>query len=441
MTTRSCAAHSKSATPRAAASSMARVVVAFGLCGLLTLPLSAQVRRDSSAAPDSLAIRLRRAEEAIAQLRQQLDEQASASVTTRSRMQLELTGRVLVHGVRNDRRVNNADDPQFVRPDSISPPPTPLVMSARQTTLGVVLSARDVLGGQFVGDVDVDFYGGQQASTGGRTFPLLRLRTARGIVRWSNGELLVGQESPLIAGVNPVSPAAIGTPAFATAGNLWLWLPQIRGTIESSGDVRIALQGAVLANITGDPVGLFDTDVDQAERSGRPALETRVRVRWGEADHQGEIGCGAHVAWLDGVNSAPMSTHAFACDARVALTSALELRGEGYDGRGLRGLGGGGIGQNLNRSALPLDDRGGWLQVNLRAGTPFGLGAGCGIDAPREADVVPSGRLRNQACAGYATIHPGGPLFLGTEFRQLQTKYAAGTVTNNHVSLALGFEF
>src|SRR5260221_7300665 len=113
-------------------------------------------------------------------------------------MHRELTGRVLVHGERKDRRVNNADDPQFVRPDSISPPPTPVVMSARQTTLGAALSARDVLGGQFVGDVDVDFYGGQQASSGGRAVPPLRLRTARGIVRLSTGELLVGQESPLI---------------------------------------------------------------------------------------------------------------------------------------------------------------------------------------------------------------------------------------------------
>src|SRR5260221_8278846 len=119
-------------------------------------------------------------------------------------MHRELTGRVLVHGERKDRRVNNADDPQFVRPDSISPPPTPVVMSARQTTLGAALSARDVLGGQFVGDVDVDFYGGQQASSGGRTVPLLPPRTPRGIVRWAHGELLVGQESPLIAGVNPV---------------------------------------------------------------------------------------------------------------------------------------------------------------------------------------------------------------------------------------------
>src|SRR5258708_31045450 len=112
MTTRSCAAHSKSATPRAAASSMARVAVAGALCGLLTLPLSAQVRRDSSPTPDSLAIRLRRAEEAIAQLLQQLDEQASAGVTTRSPMQLELTRRGQVHGLRHYPPVQSTCGPR-----------------------------------------------------------------------------------------------------------------------------------------------------------------------------------------------------------------------------------------------------------------------------------------------------------------------------------------
>src|SRR5260221_5471325 len=119
-------------------------------------------------------------------------------------MHRELTGRVLVHGERKDRRVNNADDPQFVRPDSISPPPTPVVMSARQTTLGAALSARDVLGGQFVGDVDVDFYGGQQASSGGRTVPPLPPRTARWILRWVNGELPGRPELPLVAGLQIV---------------------------------------------------------------------------------------------------------------------------------------------------------------------------------------------------------------------------------------------
>src|SRR6266852_831087 len=142
---------------------------------------------------------------------------APAAAPTAKRT-IELTGLVLVNGFFTNARVNNSDVPQFV--DSLAPA-SAVGGTMRQTRLGLLVTEPDVLRGSFSGEVDVDFYGGQQPSSGGRTFPLLRLRRARGIVRWSNGELLAGQESPLIAGVNPVSPAAIGTPAFAAAGNLW----------------------------------------------------------------------------------------------------------------------------------------------------------------------------------------------------------------------------
>ena len=46
------------------------------------------------------------------------------------------------------------------------------------------------------GEVDVDFFGGQQPSTGGRTHPIPRLRRAYGELRWSHVSLLVGQEAP-----------------------------------------------------------------------------------------------------------------------------------------------------------------------------------------------------------------------------------------------------
>ena len=433
-------ARQNSASARAIASRS--TLLAAALTG--TLCLSAQAQRaptDSArAAADSLAARLRRAEEAIALLQQQLGEQASSGTTTHSRMQLELNGRVLMHTFFNDASVNNADDPQFARPDAPSAQPgTSLGSAIRQTTLGLVVTSRDVLGGRFVGDVDVDFFGGQQPSAGGRTFPLLRLRTARAAVRWSHGEFLVGQESPLIAGLNPVSPAAIGTPAFVTAGNLWLWLPQLRATVERGSSVRIALQGAVLANTNGDAAAPFDTDTDPAERTALPATEARLRVRWGEDALASEIGCGGHLGWID-LPAGRHTTYASACDARIAMSS-VELRGEAYIGRGLRGLGGGGISQNISRVGVPLEDRGGWAQVNYDATALVKLGAGCGIDEPRPADVASGGRLRNSACSGYTIVRPAGPLFFGAEFRRISTKYTSGTFADNHVNLAMGFEF
>ncbi|MEO5817383.1 MAG: hypothetical protein ABIT20_19095 [Gemmatimonadaceae bacterium] len=138
--------------------------------------------------------------------------------------------------------------------------------------------------------------------------------------------------------------------------------------------------------------------------------------------------------------NASETTHVIACDARL-MVSRLELRGEAYAGRGLRGLGGGGIGQNVGRLNVPLDDRGGWAQVNVEANALLRVGAGCGIDQPKESDVLAGGRLRNQACSGYGILRPSGPLFFGAEFRRLETKYASGSVANNHFNLSAGFEF
>src|SRR5690242_20845527 len=138
---------------------------------------------------------------------------------------VEFTGLVLVNGFFTNARVNNVDVPQFV--DTLAPAGA-AGGTIRQTRLGVFVTDPDVLHGTFSGEVDVDFYGGQQPSTGGRTFPLLRLRRAVGIVSWPHAQLLFGQESPLVAERSPRSLASVGFPDFAASGNLWLWLPQFR---------------------------------------------------------------------------------------------------------------------------------------------------------------------------------------------------------------------
>src|SRR6266446_10038981 len=109
---------------------------------------------------------------------------------------IEVTGLVLVNGFFTNARVNNSDVPQFA--DSL-PSASAIGGTIRQTRLGLLVTDPDVLRGSFSGEVDVDFYGGQQPSSGGRTFPLLRLRRAVGIVSWGHAQVLFGQESPLVA--------------------------------------------------------------------------------------------------------------------------------------------------------------------------------------------------------------------------------------------------
>src|SRR5881397_2140786 len=105
---------------------------------------------------------------------------------------VEFTGTVLMNGFYNSARTNNSDVPVFADTDAVGVKGASATM--RQTRLGVLVTDPDVLGGSFSGEIDVDFYGGQQATAGNRTFPVLRLRRAIGTVQWTHVQLMLGQE-------------------------------------------------------------------------------------------------------------------------------------------------------------------------------------------------------------------------------------------------------
>ncbi|HWZ28786.1 MAG TPA: hypothetical protein VNX15_09500 [Gemmatimonadales bacterium] len=364
---------------------------------------------------------------------------------------VQLTGMVLVNGFWNSSAVANSDLPLAAAPDSVGIKGGGATI--RQTRIGVLVNDPDVLGGTFTGEIDADFYGGQQPSSGGRTFPLLRLRRVTGEVDWSHVQLMVGQEVPLVSPRNPRSLAAVGFPEFSGSGNLWLWIPQIRVTVETGYSVRLALQAAVLAPTAGTPQPAFNTSLDSAERTGRPYLEARLRVGWGPADNPSEFAIGAHQGWLKNLDTLSgdsiQVSQALTADARVVF-GPFELLGEAFTGKALAGLGGGGVGQNFGVDGGVVHTKGGWAQINARPVKEWMFGAGCGIDDPKDADVYTAGdstyltkggRLKNLACEGHLEWRPPGPVVLGFEFRQIRTTYLTGEDRVNHLNLAIGYRF
>lgn len=298
-----------------------------------------QAQAPTRAQLDSIAERLEEAEAALAMLREQLAAEASVAVRTRSRVTLEFSGRALMNAFTNSRRVNNVDVPLYARSDSGTGPQGGAAMSIRQTRVAMAVGVADVAGGHFTGDLDVDFFGGQFPSSGGRTFPVMRLRTARAILDWDHGQLLVGQHQPLISTLDPVSLAQVGTPGFTYAGNLWLWLPQVRGTVSTTGRVRFGAQAAILAPTSGDPNNAFDTQFDAAERTGMPYVQGQVRMDWGEEETAGELAVGYHLGKIDDPADVRRESRAVAVTARVPLGSRLELRAEAFDGQALKEIG------------------------------------------------------------------------------------------------------
>jgi hypothetical protein len=454
---------------------MTRSLLMLSIAAAAMPSIGAQSRpapRDSvtvdSLGRDSLAARLARAEAAIALLRQQVAIEAQTTVRTRSRLQLELSARIMTHAFLTTGRVNTVDVPQLAVIDLASGPPglasagsRALGMSVRQSRLGAAVTVDSVLGGVFEGDVELDFFGGLSTGSGDRRlFPEPRLRTARARVRWSRTSLFVGSETPLISDLNPISVASSGVPGFVAAGNLWNWIPQLRLSrdvlVRASG-VRVGVQGAVLAPVSGVQFVNESDAVDGAERSGRPYLQGRVHVRWGDGAEQtgapsdvllgdgcGEIGLGVHRGWIRAAGDTASISSAISLDARVRVGKRVEFRGEAYRGQLVRGLGGGAVGQSFGRPVAsetigpPLRDVAGWLQVNVQAHPTLIAGAGCGRDKVTLADRPI--RESNTACATHLLWRPAQPLILGLEARRIQTRYAGDTNRGNHVNLSFGFE-
>ncbi|HET7790897.1 MAG TPA: hypothetical protein VFK78_08890 [Gemmatimonadales bacterium] len=353
---------------------------------------------------------------------------------------VQLTGVVLINAFYNSAAVNNSDVPQIAAADTIGV--RGAGGSIRQTRLGVLVDDPNVLGGTFSGEVDADFFGGQLAE--GRTFPLLHLRRATATLSWTHASLMIGQETPLISDRNPRSLAQVGIPGFSGSGNLWLWIPQIRATAEWGYTLRLAIQGAVLAPTGGTPQSTFSTQPDSAERTSRPYLEGRVRLAWGPTDDPSEIAIGGHQGWLRGLDSTSgdtiLNSQALTADTRLKF-GPVEILGEGFVGKALAGLGGGGVGQNFGAQGAPVRTKGGWGQLNFRATRAWLLGGGCGLDNPTDADVPAGGKLENFVCEGHLRWDGEGGLVAGFEFWHFRTTYSTGDFTANHLNFAAGYRF
>jgi hypothetical protein len=424
------------------------VLVALSAAALPPAALRAQTPQDSArAAMDSLSDRLERAEQRLERLQHQLEEQAQAKIQTRSRNRLEISGLILFNGFYNSTKVNNSDDPTFiaqpVAADTTLPDPAHLAGQVRQSRLGFSLTGARALGADLSADLQLDFYGGQTASSGGRTFPLPRIRTAFVRLDWRHVGLLVGQETQLISPLNPVSFAAGGLPGFTNAGNLWFWVPQVRLTWETGARPRFGLQAAALAPMLGSAQTPFTTTADSAERSLRPMVQGRAYVGWGEGDAESEIGFGIHRGWINTPSGMLISSEAYSADARIALGEHLALLGEAFfNGQALAGLGGGGIGQEFGTGGVPVKSKGGWAQLNVRPNLTWEFGGGFGVDDPDESQLAPAtGRGRNLVYEGHVHLRPGGGLIMGAEFRRIETDYAAGALTGNHVNVFMGVGF
>jgi len=407
--------------------------------------------RAQQARLDSLAGRADSVADALQRLQQRLAEQAQSKVGSQLRNRVELSGMILVNAFYNGARMNAADVPGWVSrsQDTTGLPNASLGGSMRQTRLGIAVSGVRAVGADLSADLQMDFFGGSPASGDDRFYTPPRIRTANLRVDWPHFGLLVGQEAPLVSQQNPVTFAQIGWPGFRGAGNLWEWTPQARATAEFGGAVRVGVQAAAL-----DPVQVKDESysspvaADAGEKSGKPAVEGRVYLDWGDNDDESVVGLGVHRAWLATAGSSTLSSQAVTADFRIVLWGRVTVAGEVFSGQALAGLGDGGIDQNFGPQGQPVRTKGGWAQLNVQFASGWEAGGGYGMDDPNDTDLLqtdgtlPAGaRLKNVAYQGHLHWKPGGGLLLGAEIWHFQTTYPQGAISASHVNVFAGVAF
>jgi hypothetical protein len=410
----------------------------------------AQQVRAQQARLDSLAERADSLADAVQRLERALAEQAQAKVGSRLKNKVEISGMILLNAFYNGAKMFSTDAPGWVSrlQDTSGVPNASLGGVMRQTRLGITLSGVQALGGDLGADLQLDFFGSSPQYAEDRFFTPPRIRTANVRLDWPHFGLLVGQEKPLVSPQNPVTFAQVGFPGFWAAGNLWLWTPQARATVEFGTDVRVGLQAAAL-----DPVQATDEPyptpiaVDAGEKSGRPAVEGRLYLDWGNDEGESQIGVGVHRAWIATTTSATLASQAVTADFTIVL-GAFTLAGEAFSGQALAGLGDGGIDQNVGPQAQPIRTKGGWGQLNIRLDSGWEFGGGFGIDKPDSLDFLradgstpPGARLKNMVYQGHVHWRPGGGLLLGAELWRFSTTYPQGTISANHVNVMAGMAF
>ena len=404
---------------------------------------------------------MQRLEESTQLLGSKINEQYQTKVETAAKYRARLSGIVLMNEFRNVGASDNLDFPNFAQPVAPGDPSASFGATMRQTEIGLEIFGPTLAGAKSSASVQFDFAGGFPTTGNGVNFGIVRMQTASLRLDWQHTSVIAGQDSLFISPLSPTSFASLATPAFAYAGNLWGWTPQLR--VEHRFDLphqqMLTLQGGILDNLDWEPpYNPFLRSAQAGEYSGQPAYA--VRTAWSRPvfDHPLSLGAAGYYGRQNWSWDRFVDAWAGMADWQIPILRRLTLSGEFYRGRGVGGLGAG-IGRSVlfgNPSySIPsirgLDSAGGWSQLKLQLTPKLELNGvfaednafasdvrGFAVDANNFSTILG----RNRGGLGNLVYRPRSDLLLSAEFRRLHTYpvYGSDSVTNQ-INLALGVLF
>jgi len=296
-------------------------------------------------------------------------------------------------------------------------------------------------GGKVSGTVYMDFFGG----TGQILNQGVRLRTATIAVDWKSRGLSVGLEKPIFNPREPNSLAQVGLSPLTGAGNLWLWIPQVRFE-QTIGGERTGLRAAIGAVQTRETASYQVGAYVPAFEARRPGIEGRFEFyRALENGGRLEFAPGFHAS-TSHVGGVSVPSNLFSMDWMIKPYPKLELTGVFFTGQNVAHFGTGGLRQGYTAFAdsqvIPIHSQGGWLQLSIPATSRLTFNLFSGLHDDRNRDLL-AGRIgRNLAFGGNVFYRIAPNVIVALEASQFRTHYlGSGTLLNNHYDLAVAYLF
>jgi len=412
--------------------------------------------------PADLGNRIQRVEESNQLLASKVNEQYQTKVETAAKYRARLSGIVLMNAFHNVGGSDNLDLPDYAQPVATGSNQGSFGATLRQTEIGLEVFGPTFAGAKTSANVQFDFAGGFPATNNGVNFGIARMQTASLRLDWKQTSVIAGQDSLFISPLSPTSFASLAIPAFAYAGNLWGWTPQIR--IEHRFDLAdqqtLTLQGGILDNLDWEPpYNSYTRTLQAGEQSGQPAYAMRTAWSRPVFNHPLSFAAAGYYSRQNWSWNRYVDAWAGMTDWQIPILRHLILSGEFYRGRGAGGLGGA-IGQTILFGGNPsysttairgLNSAGGWTQLKLQLTPKLEVN---GVFAEDDAfsrdirgfatDANNFGPIlgRNRGALGNLVYRPRSDLLLSAEFRRLHTfpVYDSASVTNQ-INLAMGILF
>jgi hypothetical protein len=362
---------------------------------------------------------------------QRIQEQAQTKVEASQRYPIRLAGMALFNAFANSKQSGGADYPVVAAPTGVGHAGA----TVRQTIIGLEFGGPQAIwGGKVRGSVYMDFFAGA-------TNNAMRVRTADIEIAWKNRSVMAGLEKPIFNPREPSSLAQVGISPLTGAGNLWLWLPQVR--VEQ--DFRFAANtglraqlGAVQTREIGPYAGAVTPE------AARPGLEGRFNFFHKFDEDRGfEFAAGFHSSTTHAAGRS-IPSNLYSLDWSFTPSRRLEFTGVFYSGQNVAHLGSGTRqGYAIYKYyAYAVGSRGGWGQLTLHAlpRLDFHLFTGQVDD---ENSVLNTGGIgKNLLFGGNAYFHVAPNVLVGFEASQVRTMYIGqGLRLNNHYDLALAYLF